>query len=559
MKKKFTILLILILTVILLLIISFWYYKERVFSKSILRLEILGPETVQVAEEFEYTVRYKNNSSFTLEEPRLIFEYPEYSIGEEGKQRVTRLLKDIYPGDEEVVKFKARLLGKENDLKIAKTYLSYKPKNLKARYESDTTFTIKIAKVPLTLAFDLPLKLEKGRDVQFSLNYFSNLDYLLSNLELQVQYPENFKFIKAEPNPIETNEWDISELKKAQGGRVKITGNLFEEVGKKSLFSAKIGIWQEGEFVVLKETSAEVEVIEPLLYISQQINKSSNYVAKPGEKLHYTIYFKNIGTSPFENLFLINRLDSPIFDLSTIKVDLGQAMIDNNLIVWDWRQIPELRFLDVQEEGRVDFEITLKCCWSPTETTSNETFVKNKVTISQISQEFQTKVNSRLEISQKGIYEDANFGNFGPHPPIPGQTTTYTIVWQVKNYYNNVKNVKVKASLPLGVSLTGKIFPESETSRLSFDSVSREIIWTIPSEVPAGAGVLTPGPSVSFQVSVSPDFSQSGKPITLVNKAIITGEDQWTEKTIQGESGPIDTTLSAPDEKVDNLPEDFSE
>lgn len=554
MSRK--VLFFLILIVIGIVLIGYWYYSGQVFSKSILKLEILGPDTVQMGEEFEYTIRYKNNSDFTLEEPKLTFEYPEYSVGEDGKNRVIKVLQDIYPGDEQFVQLKTRLFGKENDLRIAKAYLSYRPKNLSANYESNTTFTSRISLVPLTLEFDLPTKLETGREVQFSINYFSNINYSLSGLKLIVEYPEKFEFSDSDPKTLEKSEWEISSLEKAEGGRIKINGRLTSQAGEKVTFGAKIGIWQDGDFILLKETTIEVETIEPLLYISQQINESADYIASPGEALRYKIYFKNIGTTSFENLYLINKLDSLVFDLSTIKFSLGEARVDDNLVIWDWKQVSSLRSLDVQEEGSVEFEVKLKDEWPISYTQPNSTVVKNKVNISQISQEFQTKVNTRLVILQRGMYEDNGvFGNSGPIPPAVGQSTTYTIEWQVKNFYNDIKNVKVRATLPQGVTLTGKISPDTEISKFSFDSTSREIVWTVASDLTAGTGISNTPPNVFFQVSFVPTFGQAGTIMTLINKPKITGEDQWTNQNIIWEGQVLDTTLSGFSNPPENLEE----
>lgn len=540
MNKKIIIFLILLFVVLAL--VAYWYYKERIFSKGILKLEILGPESVQMGQEIEYTVRYKNNSNFTLEQPKLIFEYPEYSINDTGKSIINQTLGDIYPGDEQFVKFKARLLGKEGDLKVFKALLSYQPKNLSARYESETTFTVKIETVPLNLDFDLPSKLESGKNIQFSINYFSNVDYKLSGLKINVTYPDKFEFSGAQPQPLAKDEWQIADLNKTEGGRIKIEGKTTEEAGKRIQFSAKLGIWQDGDFIVLKETTKEVEVIRPLLYISQQINGVSDYVASPGEKLHFKIYFKNIGDTPFENLFLINRLDGPAFDLPTLKADFGQVRTDDNMIIWDWKQVPELKYLDVQEEGNVEFNVNLKYRWDVSGSDINNTFIKNKVTLSDISQEFQTKVNSEIEISQKGLYQDEIFGNVGPNPPEVGQTTTYTIVWQAKNFYNDVKNVKVRTILAPGVVLTGKVSPEKEISKFSFDNVSREVVWNV-GDVLAGTGVSGEPPTVYFQVSITPTAGQSGKIIPLVGETTISGEDQWTGKTTKGKAAAVDASL----------------
>ena len=155
--NKTIIFIILILVIIAGGFFSLWLYSNNVFSKEVLKLEILGVDKIKMGDEIEYTVKYKNNGNSVLQEPRLIFEFPEYSLTEDGKTRFTEDLKDIYPGDEDFVKFKTRLLGSENDLKVAKAWLSYMPKNLTVRFESNTTFTTKIDSVPITLDFDLIL------------------------------------------------------------------------------------------------------------------------------------------------------------------------------------------------------------------------------------------------------------------------------------------------------------------------------------------------------------------------------------------------------------------
>jgi len=137
-KKKFTFFII-ILTVIL-GIGGYWYSQKNIYSKEILKLEILGPSEADLAGEVEYLVKYKNNGNIRLEEPTLIFEYPAYSVLEqEGPLRKEigpkELGEAIYPGEEKTFSFKARLLGKEGEVKTAKAWLKYRPKNLSAWYE----------------------------------------------------------------------------------------------------------------------------------------------------------------------------------------------------------------------------------------------------------------------------------------------------------------------------------------------------------------------------------------------------------------------------------------
>jgi uncharacterized repeat protein (TIGR01451 family) len=269
---------------------GFWYYRDSVFSKEILKLEILGSNTAKVGEEITYTVQYKNNGNFVLENPKLIFNLPDNSLTEDGKIRITQDIKDIYPGDQELVQFKARLLGKEDDLKIAHAWLSYTPKNLSARYESDTTFTTKLDAVPITLSFDVPSKVEKGKEITYSVNYFSTIDYPLENLSIKIDPVAGFNLNSANPVSLDNVEWKLPTLQKSQGGRITFKGLVTADSGTGLNFSAKLGMWQDGVFLPIKEAAENVDVINPLLFISQQINGSSNYIASPGQTLHYEIF-----------------------------------------------------------------------------------------------------------------------------------------------------------------------------------------------------------------------------------------------------------------------------
>jgi len=528
-------------------VLGFYFFQKNIYSKDILKVEILGPEEADLLQEIEYIVKYKNNGNTRLEEPQLIFEYPDYSIpvGEESV-RVTKDSDDfggaIYPGEEKTFSFKARLLGKEGEIKTAKASLRYRPKNLKAGYESSTTFTTKINKVPLTFEFDIPSKIESGKELTFRLNYFSNIDYPLSNLRVMINYPSDFEFINSNPKSLEKTEWKIGLLNKAEGGRIEITGKISGEVSEEKVFQARIGSWQDGEFILLKEATKGIEIVRPDLHISQQINNNPEYVTSLGDLLHYEIFFKNIGETTLTDMFLICRLEGEAFDFQTIKSDRGDFVSGDNSIIFDWRRVPALQFLDAREEGKVEFWIELKEDWEISSAEDKNPVIKNKVYLSQAREEFVNKVKSKIEIVQQGYFQEEVFGNSGPIPPEVGKTTTYTIIWQAKNYYSEVKNTKVKAVLSAEVKLTGQIFPEEESEKFAFDSQSRELVWEV-GDLEVGQGILNDAPNISFQIEFTPKESQKGRTPDLISVATISGQDQWTENTLTASSTAIDTTL----------------
>ena len=533
--KKNIVFLIMSILIVITGVFGFWYYANQNFSKGNLKLEILSQDSAKMGDEVVYTVKYKNSGNFVLERPSLIFQLPDNSLTEDGKTRFMQDLKDIYPGNEDFVKFSARLLGKEGELKTARAWLSYTPHNLSARYESDTTFTTKIDTVPITLTYDTTSKVEKGKEITYSINYFSNVDYPLENLSIKVDSVSGFDIKSSEPQSLDNIEWKLKILNKGQGGKIKIRGVVTAETGSNLNFAAKLGMWQNGVFIVVKEVGKEIETTQPLLLISQQINGNVNYAASPGETLNYQIFLRNVGSTPFNNLFIMVKLDGFAFDLSTLQSQDGQVKSGDNLVVFDSKEISELQQLYPNQEVQIGFQVKLK---GTLDISGGNISVKNRVDVLDISQEFITKINSQLDLWQK-VYRSTTNGieNFGPIPPKVQDSTSYAVVWEVRNHLNSLKNVRVKAILPQNVSLVDNIFPESQAYNFSFDSKSREIIWT--------AGNLSSGDSTSltFQIILTPSASQLGSIAQLIGHATVFAEDEFTNATIQKTVSGTNTSL----------------
>lgn len=522
-------------------IAGFWFWNKNIYSKEVVRLEILAPKEADVGEEIEYSVKYKNNGNVRLEKASLIFEYPTGAVvSQKGSQRTAIQLDDIYPGQEQTIQFRARLFGKEGDVKKAKAFLSYTPRNLTATFRSETTATTVIAFVPLTFELDIPSKAASGQQLEFSLNYFSNIDYPLSGLRVRIEYPDGFSFQQSSPSSPGENEWGIGVLNRADGGRISIKGILKGDVGEAKLFSATIGTWKDGDFTLLAETTKGIQLTKPRLFISQVVNGSVGYIASPGDTLHYEIFFKNISDKDFESLFLIVDLEGRPFDFSSVQVSEGSFTKGSNSLIWEARDIPRLQFLGRGEQGSVDFWINLQDDWDIISPQEKNFALKSRVLLSDVKEEFEIKINSRITVEQTGYFQDEVFGNSGPLPLKVGERTTYTITWKARNYYNDVKSVRVKAQLPVGVELTGQIFPES--SPLAFDSVSRELVWEVGG-MGASSGILTPAPSVTFQISLIPSDSQKGTTPMLIGQAIIRAEDDYTERLLSSSDSLITTAL----------------
>jgi len=91
--------------------------------------------------------------------------------------------------------------------------------------------------------------------------------------------------------------------------------------------------------------------------------------------------------------------------------------------------------------------------------------------------------------------------------------------------------------LPPEVSLTGQIEPQ----KLTFDPQTREILWEI-GDLPAGAGIEEPY-QIAFQIRFKPNQNQIDSFATLINKATLTGIDQWTDQELTIETPALTTEV----------------
>ena len=463
MKKRT----ILILSLIFLLFIGVmaFSWQRMSFSKQILKVEILGPDRATVGDSIEYVVKVKNNGSVRLQNPELIWEYPDNSILDSGQAKIKTMSSgdlggDIYPGEERTFKFDTRLLGKENDTKTAKASVSFQPENLKSRSEVSTTFTTILGSIPLALSIDVPDQAEGGKALTLKVNYSSNVAYPLQDLTCYVDYPGDFDFLYSQPQGLGNTQWDIPILNESGSGMIQISGILNGQSMAQKVFKARIGIWQDGSFIVLKEVVKGVQVVAPSVLITQTINNDPSYVATAGDQLHYQITFRNVGETALTNLTLIARLEGSGLNLSSIKAPEGTHQAGDNSIVWDGSQVPELKYLDPGQVGTVEYWVNIDPKWSMKTLADKNPIVRNRITISGASQDFLTKINSFLGASQS-IYSGIKyFDNAGPYPLQTNQKTYLTVEWKASNYYNDVEGAKMTTVLPDNVTYEGKTYPD---------------------------------------------------------------------------------------------------
>ena len=502
---------------------GWWFYQRNQSSKGDLILELLGPDSVSAGQEVEYTLRCRNQGQATIVQPELLFTFPTHSQPVDSQEAVIRKnLDNIYPGQEKILTFRARLFGQVGGVEKAQAKIDYRLKGLKAYYSSETQLATSIGNIPLTFEFDLPNSVPPQEEFQFFMNYASSFDDPISGLVIQLESPADFQVLSTQPEGVEQKKWNLPILLNKEGGQIKITGRMNQEGGEQEVFRARLGIWTQNQFVLLKEIRQTIQIAHSPIYISQQINGHLDYAANPGDLLHYQIFFRNVGDYPLEKQFLVVRLNGDQFDLSSLRSKDGLYQPGDNSLLWDWKTNSQLRFFDTQKEGSVEFWVNLKKDW---DVSSQSPEVNDIVEIDQSRRVFAMKINSRLGLVQKAYHDREFFEDEGPIPFEMGKTSTYSIFWQVSNSYNEVQEIKVRTTLPKGIWFNHQSFPEDEGKNLHYDTLTNNLIWDI--------GQLDPEQkaTVAFQLSLTPQ-NQDDLQLPLIDASSISGIDQWTKETI---------------------------
>ncbi len=555
--------LIVVLAMVLLLAVAF-EIRQAAFNVKNSSVSIRGSEQSESGQAVTYEIDYKNDNWIGMRNAVIKVSYPEEfkpaaneNFKEEGPTSGVYSLGSVALRSSGKVFLTGKAYSPKGALIYLRASLDYQPAFFFGQFETKNQLGVNIIPAPITLEIQGPQDIVKGNALDYLINYRNNSTETLDGLQLQMQYPEGFKFFDAVPTESsDGNTWKIGSLKPGEAGKVVISGQLDSESGMTRLATVSMGVMDKGEFVSYNDETVATRIMTSPLLIAQTINYKKQLSVDAGEHLEFRINYKNNGNLGLRDVIVTEKLDSPVLDYTTLDMQGGSFDASNNLITWKASDIPAFNNLAPGTSGDIVFSIGVKNN-IPLDGEQKKNFivtslakidspdVSTPIAMNKIvsSNRLDMKLNSKIILETRGFYHDATITNSGPIPPKVGQETTYTLHWKAMNVSNDINNVTVTASLPTNATMTGKIFPDD--ARLSYNERTNSVVWNI-GKMDAGEGVLSAPLEVAFQVKIKPSPEQAGREVGLLGQATLGAKDLFTLE---------DLSVSS-EAKTINLPED---
>lgn len=463
--------------------------------------------------------------------------------------------------------------GEKDSLKQIKVNLDYKARGSNASFQKEKTFDVTIKSSPVIMTAEVPSEVNAGQDIEIKIEVASNSNTLIRNLIVRAEYPFGFSFISASPAAaFDTNVWRIGDLNPTDKHTIVIKGRMEGQNEEERTFRFMTGTASPNDDKQLAvsyiATQATLAIKKPFIGLTLQLGgKAETKIASAGEKIQGTLSWTNNVPVAINDATIQIKLSGKGLDRNQVSAGLGGFYrSSDNTITWDKNSVSELRSIEPGERGSVSFVVGVLPSSQQLLAQGRNMDIVLDATVSGtriqtgLPQEVRSrvsglaKVGTNLLVNGRVMHSIGIFNNTGPVPPKAETETTYTIVLNALNSFNDVANVVVTTQLPPYVRWLTKVSPLSE--QVSYNESTRTVTWSIP-DLRAGVGYTSAAKEVAFQVALLPSLSQVGTIPDLTGPIIMRGTDRFVGGTVESNRAAFNTRTTDPgfdnrDAEVDN-------
>lgn len=551
---------------------------SNIISADNIDININAPLSVAGGEPLSFDVQVTNKNNIKLETVDLSVDFPAGTVNAKDTTKELKnfreLIPDINPGETSKKTLTAVVYGEENSKKEIEITVEYRVKGSTSVFQKKKTFDLLISSAPLTLSVSTLSEVNSGQEFEMAVSMNSNSKETIKNVLLKAIYPFGFTFISSDLKPFsDTTLWKIGDIPPNSSRTIKIKGKISGQDDETRVFKFITGAQStKNEKVIGTEyvaTNQDINIKKPFITVGVSLNgdnEATEYIGNFNTPIRVVIsYFNNLPTAIIDGEVHV-KLSGSAYDKVSVTPDNGLYRSNDNEIIWNSITDSNLRNIPASGSGEVSFNIIPRNTSSSIKTVSNpdismDISVKgNRNSETNVPESFASsakrhiKISSNISLTGQVLRSMDPFVNTGPIPPKVEQSTTYTIVWTVDNTSNSISNAVIESSLPSYVKWLGKISPTNE--KISYNSVDGKISWNI-----GNIGTYTSNnirKQVSFQVALQPSITQVGQTPIIVEKAVLSGQDDFTNVLLNSTLNALTTRFSMDplfkdgDEKVQN-------
>lgn len=538
---------------ITILILSTGYFVWSFVKSGGITFAFLGPDEAKSGEIKEFHFVLNNNSKVSLQEVEVKINLPDGVIAVDNPDQKTILysLGEVTPRDSEDKIINLLITGEPKTVKSIEAVLRYRPKTLSSVFEKKEIKTVLISGSSFGLELVTLNQVFSEQVFPLEINWENLSSYTFDNVEIRAEWPSGFVFQESNPEILsegsEYNKWVLGELSPASHGKIIVKGFTTGQPGETKRIVLRLGMVKDNVFLPLAKTEGYTTLIRNPLLISSLVNGEIIHNADLGETLNFVINYQNNYSTTLRNLVVKVVFSGDVFDFSTLQAPNGVFSSRLKTLTWEGTKVPQLYALNPSERGSLLFSIKLKEDWPMRSQAQKNIVLEAHISIesSNIPEQLEVselpraatlntiKLNADSEVIVGSYFRDASskIANTGKLPLKANEPTDFTIHWKIINNFNSLKDVTIRATLPLWVEFTGQIAGNYGQNPPHYDSATREVSWKI-SSVPAGSGVLSKALEAIFQIKVTPSSSQINQEIDLLGNTFFTATDAFTGKNI---------------------------
>jgi hypothetical protein len=538
-----------IIGVVIIAVLSYFAFRSSPAAapkNANVSISISVPQTVATGGDAVYKITVQNNDTQKLVNLQLDLAYPDGMAYVESTPQASDAagdqfsLPDLIPGQNVALFLKASVSGNINAQEILDVKLHYQYSNFNSDYVQEQTSTIQLTASNVALAIQGPSTTNNSQLVMYTVNYQNNSGQSLQNAQIQMVYPDGFTFAAATPAPdLGNNTWDIGTLASSSTGSIQIQGTYSAaNPGEgKTIVANFLILGQNGQYYTQNTTSYQTSITSLPLVVSQAlVPQNTTGVINPGDYLTFNVNYQNSASIAATGVNIEVNLNSKVINPSTITAQ--GAQINNNSIIWNASNVPQLASLLPNQQGQLSFSVKVN---NPaTKDASTDLALVSSIEIK--SNEYSTFFPGNqltLKVSSpSSINASLTFGS-GQLPPQVGKSTIYQVSLSLVNSSNDFSGGVLTASLPQGGFVSGSV-NSAEANNVQYNPTTSQLTWNVGS-LPANTGRFTAPRVLQFGIILSPAASEAGQSPTLLNNINFTANDLFTSQPVNVSANNITT------------------